>query len=281
MGRNCVGINVVDFGKILFESADLDPLYVALLGGALDRDQLCRWLVAYWCFYSSGFASLASERVGRGFWQLMTEAAVNTTDAPTGGRWPRGAERRHFRGKTAVEGVKQLEEYYGSRPEGMIDYLVSGKMDIDSVIQRAKTHKYFGNWIAFKISDMIDAVLRIRVAQDDLTVFLYDSPRKSIDECYLSGAITGGSGDRYENAMNWLWGQLQECKIPHKPTSAPDWFSLETVWCKHLSHMHGHYPLYKDTIEIREGLEPWSEISATAHKLLKAMPEVNTKEGLL
>src|SRR5262249_13888900 len=73
-------------------------------------------------------------------------------------------------------------------------------------------------------------------------------------------------------ALFWLAEQLNDCLIPHKPGQRPDWFSLETVWCKHLSHVHGHYPVGKDICEIRHGLEPWLESSPTAKRFLTAMP---------
>jgi len=79
--------------------------------------------------------------------------------------------------------------------------------------------------------------------------------------------------------MVCLGRQLEDCRIPHKPGQPPDWFSLETVWCKHLSHQHGHYPLYHDINEIRHGLDPWLKSSPTVGRFLAAMPP-GKRDGL-
>ena len=266
---------LVNFGRQLFSSADLDPIYLALLKLRLDRDQLARWLVAYWAFYNAGFACYASEQSGENFWKLLAIAAENRSPTHFGERWPRGAERRHFRGHAAIKAVEALRRRYGDRPEDMLVFLVDGPMHVGAVIQRARMHVSFGSWIGFKVADMIDAVWQSGcVGQDDLSLFLYAAPRRSIEQCYSLGTLSlpNPNIDRFEFAMRWLANQLGECRVPHKPESAPDWFSLETVFCKHLSHTHGHYPLLKDTKEITHGIKPWMTCSATARKFALCLP---------
>ena len=261
------------FGRALFRTQDLDPIYVALLKTARG-DQLHRWLVAYWLFYNAGAASWLSEREGKDFWHALMVAAKNETPTPFNGRWPRGAERRHFRGENAITAVDALQRRY-ARPEDMVTFLLDGQMDIRSVIARAQRHHQVGSWLAFKVADMIDAVLGAEVRQDDLTTFLYDTPRQSIIENWQAGRLpftTNDEATALTKAVFWLAEQLNDCIIPHKPGQRPDWFSLETVWCKHLSHVHGHYPKGKDIREIRHGLEPWLESSPTAKRFLGAMP---------
>ncbi|HVX90861.1 MAG TPA: hypothetical protein VHC20_04500 [Candidatus Paceibacterota bacterium] len=268
-------LNVVPFGRQLFETADLDPVYVALQHASLDKTQLARWLVSYWLFYSSGFACWASEIDGRHFWRALEVAAENEQPTPFGERWPRGSERRHFRGKVAVEAVKRLRGQYDA-PLEFLDYLTEGAADVQSVIDRARQHYLFGDWIAFKIADMLDAVWEYPVDQSDVSVFLYKTPRDSILESWRDGTVpidadTEEAG--LADAMDWLRKQLQDCRIPHRKRERPDWFSLETVWCKHASHMHGHYPLMKDTREIRHGLQPWTPLARTARTFLAGMPK--------
>lgn len=160
----------------------------------------------------------------------------------------------------------------------MLDFLTDGNMDVRAVIDRAMEHRLFGPWIAFKVADMVDAVWGVRVVQDDASTFLYDTPRKSILENFANGVIPAKPGPSEQSTlirgMVWLQGMLGDCRIPHRRKEAPDWFSLETVWCKHLSHMHGFYPPGKDIREIRHGLEPWIKHSETARRFLKNMPEI-------
>lgn len=271
-------MSVTGFGKLLFTSGDLDPVYLALNGSKMEDDQLARWLVAYWSFYHCGLACWASERRGKAFWAALLEAARNETEAPCRGRWPRGTERRHFRGAAGLSAVEALRKRYGSTPEDMVEFMADGPLDVRSVIDRASTHRLFGSWIGFKIADMLDAVVGLKVKQDDVSVFLYDTPRKSILEKLplLPIKQKGTEEELLERAMHWLRDELEDHPIPHKPKSKPDWFSLETVWCKHLSHMHGHYPPFKDIHEIRHGLQPWLKSSPTAIKFLGAMPVAPT-----
>jgi hypothetical protein len=265
--------NVADFGRALFRTQDLDPVYVTLPKAITDQDQVARWLLAYWLFYSCGSASWLSEREGDEFWRALMVAAENQTPTPFGGRWPRAAERRHFRGAAAVKAVEALRRRY-TRPEDMVEFLLTGRMDVRSVIARAQGHYLVGPWAAFKIADTIDAVLGAEVAQDDITAFLYDTPRKSILESWKAGRlpIEATNGTVLEKAMRWLQQELADCEIPHKPGQAPDWFALETVWGKFHSHLTGHYPPYHDINEIRHGLQPWLKSSPTARRVLAAMP---------
>jgi Amino acid:DNA transferase len=266
--------NVVDFGRALFRTQDLDPTYLALPKAITDKDQLARCLVAYLCFYNVGLAAWLSEREGNEFWNALMVAAENKTPTPFGARWPRASERRHFRGAAAISAVDALQRRY-ARPEDMIAFVLDGPMDIRAVIARAQSHEGFGSWAAFKIADLCDAVLGAEVAQDDITAFLYDTPRKSIMENYEAGRLPFQATDKtvLEKAMRWLQQELSDCRIPHKAGRAPDWFSLETVWCKFHSHLTGHYPVGKDVREIRHGLEPWLNSSPTARRFLAAMPQ--------
>lgn len=268
-------LGVVDFGKQLLASADLDPVYVALLGANLERKQLARWLIAYWLFYSSGFACWVSEQAISKFWDCLLEAARNEKPTPFHGRWPRGAERRHFRGEAAVKAVQLLWSEYGNSPEDMISSILEGPQDVRGIMERVKAHYLFGDWIAFKVADMLDAVWGAAVDQRELSAFLYDTPRKSILENWRGGRFLARASEEGEvlvEGMLWLRDSLAGNFLPHKPKSPPDFFSLETVWCKHLSHVHGHYPLNKDVREISHGLLPWLPFSTTAKLFAKFMP---------
>lgn len=279
MSRDYPRLDVVTFGRQLFQSRDLDPIYLATRQAVPDRDQLARWLVSYCLFYSAGASCFFSEQEGKEFWRWLTVAAKNEQLTPAHERWPRGAERRHFRGQAAEKGVSALQQRYGNRPEGMLAFLTDGPMDVRSVIARACEHYLFGSWLSFKVADLIDAVWGVPVEQDDLEVFLYDTPRKSIVEKWQEKLLpieAATEAEALPAAMYWLQQELSDCRIPHKPKKKPDWFSLETVFCKHHSHLHGHYHMGKDTAEINHGLIPWCRDVATARAFAKAMPKVQS-----
>lgn len=274
MSRNTLKIELLPFARQLILSGDLDPVYLGVQACKFDRLESARWLIAYWCFYHSGVACHLCHFDGPVFWDKMLIAAANTVAAPNDiGRWPRGAERRHFRGNAAVDAVNALREQY-SRPESMLEFLVGGRMSVVDVIQRAQRHRLFGPWISFKIADMIDALVK-PVLQDDLAPFLYKTPADSIR--YHSPNLPLSPRPRTDaellrDAMLWLCGELSDLRVPHKPQVAVDYFVAETVWCKHLSHLHGFYPPGKDSREVREGVEKWAGVAECAERFLSGLP---------
>lgn len=281
MKRNYARLEIVPFGQHLLRTGDLDPVYLALRAAELPSTMLRRWLVAYWCLYHCGAASWLAEQEGYEFWRWLAVAAANGDWAPVGPdvRWPRGKERRHFRGAAAIQAVEELRERYGERPEDMVEYIATGNMTVASVMARAQEHRLFGTWIAFKVADMLDAVLGQLVDQKDLAPFLYETPRKSIMrhwEQWLPGQEIVDERAALIGGMKWLRRELSDQTIPHKPGTPPDNFTLETIWCKHLSHVNGHYPLLNDIKEITEGVEPWLSVSETANKFLTNMPAGGT-----
>lgn len=272
--RNYHKLIVEDFSRQLILSGDLDPVYIAAPKAITELNQLKRWLIAYVCFYHCGVASYASEFSGSQFWQVMMQAAKNVTKSPIGGRWPRGSERRHARGKSGIEMINRLSSKYPD-PEKFWDFITKGPMDIASVMKRAKTHYLFGQWIAFKIADLVDAVLHIPVDQDDVNILLYETPRNSIFANWRrvydlpANAKHKHPDILVEEATNWLRSKLADLDIPHKPGEKLDLFCLETCWCKHASHQHGHYPLNNDIDDITTDLKGWGK---TAEVFSAAMP---------
>lgn len=274
MKRSYERLSVEDFGRHLLVTGDLDPVYVALNRLDLPRPKLARWLTAYWSFYHCGFASYACET--ENFWGVMLQAAVNQVPAPDGNRWPRSAERRHARGEAGIKMVAMLQERYRD-PEAFIDRLVEHHpgLNVEIIMARAQEHYLFGRWVAFKIADMIDGVLKVPVKQDNINVLMYETPRKSIlhnwrrTYNFPDNAVPKDMDALVEEANIWLAGKLADCTIPHKPGQPVDLFALETVWCKHESHMNGHYPKYKDIVEIAAGVPGWGDL---AQEFAKALP---------
>lgn len=285
LSRHYPRLTVVPFGKQLLESGDLDPIYTALQGLDFRGHQLARWLTAYWLFYNAGFASWASEREGVSYWKALAVAAENKHPSPLQGKWPRGSERRHMRGEAAVKAVASLQTRFSKRPEDFVYEIMDGPNELSKVMERVRGYYLFGSWIAFKVADMLDAVCGYPIEQSNLELFLYDTPRKSILTLWQARQLPLKAQQpeaALEEAFHWLQDQLKGVKVPHKPKlKAPDWFALETVWCKHKSHLGGHYPLYKDVIEIDEAVAEWAKVSPTAKQFRSSMPSLPRKSGLL
>lgn len=272
-------LGIKTFGEHLLRSGDLDPIYLALpkvFDG--DTDQLYRWLIAYWCFYHAGFASWASEHKGYAFWQILSMAAHNTQLSPTGERFPRGHERRHARGAQGIKMVEDLSFRYVNRPEGMVEYLVEAAPSYEGVANRAQEHTLFGPWISFKICDMLDRVLGEQVDFSEAAVFMFKDPVKAALTLWRETYnLPESAKPRDQNVV--IHGVVEHLKEVFKDFKAPPLYDrpvglqeIETILCKFKSHLNGHYPLYNDIDEIRNGLAPWVKCSQTAAAMLKAMP---------
>lgn len=100
------------FSDLTLTSKDLDPIYVALLRMNLSCVILNAWLIAYWCLYNAASASILVSACSNNWWTkegadldakkfyaLLTEASQT---------WPHGFERRHFRGRKAIDAGKSV-----------------------------------------------------------------------------------------------------------------------------------------------------------------------------
>ena len=274
--------SIIDFGKQLLRTYDLDPVYLALCKVPWNRDRKYRWLVAYWCFYDCGVATCISEFEDALFWNAMAAAAKNETEMPIGGRWKRAAERRHFRGQKCINAVAWLSQRY-TKPEQMVYYIIgkdTGTMrTFKDIAARVKEHPAFGPWMAFKVADMLDCVLGVSIDFDKAAIFMFKDPVKAVLMLWL--IETGYADNARPKDMSKVINQVVDMLLKEfGGFLAPPAFDrpvrlqeVETVLCKWKSHLNGHYPPGKDTREIRAGLTPWAEVSKAAKEFLEAMPD--------
>jgi hypothetical protein len=215
---------------------------------------------------------------GNHYWTAMMTAAINETPSPTGDRWPRGRERRHFRGKQGINAMSDLEYRYKTHPEYMVENIIEAAPDYKVLTDQVQTHRGFGPWIGFKVADMIDRCLGIHVDFTEAAVFMFDDPVKAALMVWLDyHKLPPGSKPKDRKAaigevVQHLAIAFEDFKAPPLYDRLVDLQEVETVLCKWKSHMNGHYPLNNDIIEIREGLEPWTAHSELAAEFLKGMP---------
>jgi hypothetical protein len=278
-------MDVRTFGDLLITTRDLDPAYVGLWGANLPRPQLARWLLAYWCFYHVGVASWMSEREGWKFWEVMEVAARNESGPPVGDlqRWPRAAERRHFRGQKCVDAVTWFAAGRGkNNPEGyVLQFTQSGPWTEKQIMKEVQTWPMFGPWIAFKAADMLERVVGVQVKFDSNLGLMYDEPRAALDilvelkpffgadENNISTGVPteGWNREKWYNAL-MLHFHAKKAPPVNDRVCGPQ--ELETVLCKWKSYMGGHYHLGKDIREHRAALAGWG---STASLMLHHMPE--------
>jgi len=257
--------DIREFGTQLIRTEDLDPVYSGLYRARLPKPQLERALIAYWSFYSLGFAAWASEAEGDEFWQRMTLAAVNTTPSPLGGRWPRATERRHFRGVKCVHAIDWLRN---QEPEYWVRSLADATTEKE-VMTRVNTWPMFGDWIAFKAADMMERVYGAKISFDPNIGLMYDSPRKALGLLVLDTEFL--INERTPEAF--YFGLLQYFGSHRAPPDKGRYCNaqeVETILCKWGSMRSGHYHIGKDLTEVRHALAGWGE---TADHITSVMPK--------
>lgn len=279
---------IVVFGDALLKTGDLDPVYTTIHYAGLDEATRLRLALAYWCFYHLGFAArLAEQKTPAKFWELFEKAVINKTNPDGTKPYPRGAERRHFRGANAQKAYAHLRGRYRT-PEGAACGLVGvgprqpafrQPVTFSSVSRAVQTHVGFGPWIAFKIADMSERVLGIPVDFRDCELGIYRDPRQGAAVAFLEAfqEISPNSpGINLKDTKPWDWnitdGELRDTVAHYtkvfRKHKAPPAFDrqvnvqeVETVFCKYKSHLRGHYRVGKDTDEVGHGLIGWGDLA--------------------
>lgn len=262
---------VIEFGEQLIKTGDLDPVYIALAGANIKYEQIFRLLLAYFLFYHLGAAARLSEMEGEDYWDLMEVAAEghavppNTDDLP-GDSWPRGTERRHFRGKAAITAMSWFRERCPmqggrARPEGYIESLlcIPQPASLEQVMAHVQGWPLCGPWVSFKVADILERVVGMQVVfPNDLTL-LYEQPRKALDMLEFPAEKANAKLLKHFGKFP-AWPDFKRaCNIQE----------VETCLCKAKSSWSGHYWVGKDIHEVRNALRGWGK---TADKLYACMP---------
>jgi hypothetical protein len=278
-GRKYPVLDIETFGKHLLESGDLDPIYIALNKMELQSNQLSRWLMAYWCLYHAGTACYMSRLAGDAFWDELHKAAANVELTPTGTRWPRGHERRHFRGAAATTAVAKLRAL-GDPADIVADIIADQDKDtFANVAGRAQKLPLFGPWISFKICDMLDRLELCAVDFDEAAVFMFTDPTKAALKLWrLKTGLPEEAKPRDQakvihEVVAYLTDHFKDHSAPPLHDRPVGLQEVETILCKWKSHGNGHYPLNNDIDEIMAGLEPWGKVTDVAELMSACMPK--------
>lgn len=255
-------LSTYEFGKQLLDTGDLDPVYIMLYQARLEPHRLKRWLWAYWCFYHCGTASWMADQPN--YWDAMAQGAASKD-------WPRASERRHFRGRAAISAVEDMRAA-GKTAAELVDDLCDWDHDpsLQEVSARAQQTKGFGEWIGFKIADMLERLGLCPVVFKPADVFdMFEAPLHGAAEMWRRH---GDDSNDDEDIPVWAYRRLTEelghYKAPPRYERPINIQEVETILCKWKSHTNGHYEVGKDTHEIRHGLLQFARCR-TSQRLLQ------------
>lgn len=260
-------LNYESFGNALLATEDLDPVYVLLVNSGSSMPFLKRFCLAYWCFYHSGVAAKIAE-VPHHFWGLM-ETAIEE-------KWPRGVERRHFRGKACGNALDYMQRL-GVKPEKVVDMMTEGDTCAE-VMKSAMVFPAFGPWIGFKIADMKERVLAQPCKFETGFLDIFKDPaigaalvRKDAYNANLTNANALPPREVNEVVVE-LCKLFRRKKAPptHDRRVGPQ--EVETILCKWKSHLRNHYPVGKDTREIAEQLKHTDFGRSLKKRLMGGLP---------
>ena len=285
--RDYKHLKCVVFGRELITSGDLDPVYVAIRNAPLkDNAQMSRLLVAYWCLYHLGAAARLSELSEKQFWPQLGLAARNVDSNwlphSAGGRWPRGTERRHWRGQQAVNSYASVLELARGKAEALVDYWGSSQTFVET-LTRVRRATGFGPWIGFKVADMLERVAGYPVSFADCELEFYEEPRRGAALYLVSiqQASKAAAEDFVAKAVSHLLqpSQLGLLKAPPDRDRRVNVQEIETVLCKWKSHLNGHYAIGKDTREVSHGLQGWGDLAESMRTQVNRMVHSPIKEA--
>ncbi len=273
-------MSILTFGEELLRTGDLDPVYSAIYAARLDRPKRLRLALAYWCFYHLGLAAkIAEQPTTARYWALFEKAVLNEGEPKT---YPRGAERRHFRGGQALSAYKALRARYKT-PEQAAEGLIGPLHTFAAVAKSVQSHERFGPWMSFKIADMAERVLDVHVDFTNCELGIYKDPRQGAAVAFLeigtNRAMWPGDPWLYpitdkelKLTVEHYVKAFRKFKAPPTGDRPVNVQEVETVFCKGKSNLKGHYPMGKDTREIGHGLDGWGDLAQQLKKGLPCLP---------
>lgn len=243
-------MSILNFGRNLIRSLDLDPVYVALHRADLPKDLLRKWLLAYWCFYHSGVASRIASAT---CWHTEAQSLYPSC--------PRGAERRHFRGKNGQDSLDYLRKNFPNPGDAVLKLEKLCPCKFSTIAEKVREWKGFGPWIAFKAADMLERVVGSKIDFTSMKLDIYDEPAKAAKLIDPHSTPT--------QTATRLAKALSEMKAPPLFDREINVQEAETVLCKYKAHIRGHYPIGKDSRELKHSLKGWGIL---ASKIAEGVP---------
>lgn len=241
-------VDVYEFGRRLIDEDDLDPLYSMIHESRLTPADKAKYILSYWCFYDTGTAACLTD--SKSYWGEMGRAASTAI-------YPRGGDRRHYRGQAAIDSVKQINGL-GKSAFDLLNYLsLNGELTyLGDTMGRIMEMRGFGPTISFKAADMLERLWGARYEFKETDPLLMSKPPRE-----GAGILAGRY--QYKGGSNPIWAhrklieRLSGMKIPPLYEREITVLETETILCKWGHHLKGIYPIGRGKEAQRLGLEKY------------------------
>lgn len=171
------------FARLTIESNDLDPMYelIANLAKTKDRTWMARFIVYFVFFYDAGGAKKFADDLELTLsgnydkeWQTMKDLAWLSNTK-------RGTERRHFRGKNALEALKNLHIMKMDMTSMVQDWWAPNYTQFYQKMSTKYARCQLGPYFIWKIFDIVSVGLgrHITMSLDEAVKYMPEEPRKA------------------------------------------------------------------------------------------------------
>ena len=252
-----VDINYKKFGADLINTFDLDPIYPMAAMSIGDERVMKRFLLAYWCYYDAGVSAYVAEQPSKDFYRIMLHGL---------GTWPRGMERRHFRGEQAARALDGLLAYGG--PEKVVDAMTQHRT-FQGISRAVQAFTGFGPWISWKIADMAERVLQYPIKFNDANLGIYKDPRQGAAFILTGDKTYKIADEQLDDVVKFMLVDFQHFKAPPYNDRPVNVQEIETILCKYKAHCYGHYPMGNDSYHVEKSLNGWGDLSVQMLKNVK------------
>jgi hypothetical protein len=241
--------DVTAFGRALLAARDLDPVYEAFGCAGFTRAERSALVLAYSWFYHAGVAADIAEQPD--FWRAARLAYEANA--------PRGTERRHFRGPRGLAAIEWVRARFAT-PEAALDALLAPTFG--AFRARALAWPQTGDWMAFKLGDLLERVRGDRISFDDCALAFYREPRRAALLVAEERGLTAG----VDALARLIVAEFDGVAAPPHADRPCGLQEIETMLCKYKAHRHGFYPVGRDRAEIVAALRARPVMGAGAFR---------------
>lgn len=172
-----------------------------------------------------------------------------------------------------MNAVAELQGRY-RHPEQAVETMCAGST-FQRVSNTVQGHRGFGPWIAFKIADMSERVLRRGTSFDDCELGIYKDPRQGLALVRHGDWQAPITAEEVRETVAKAVAQFRRNRLRAPPYNdrLVNVQEVETIACKYKSYVKGHYYVGKDISEVRHALQGWGDLACQLQQGLP--PEVS------